>query len=59
MERDRRGHGTGRPDGQLGRCGDLDIARVGEPVGDERGLEDDDGAAVAQGVGDLGGDVFV
>ena len=51
------GHGgrdrAGGPDGLLRGGGDLDVARVGEPVGDERRLEGDDGVAVAQGVGDL------
>ena len=45
-----------RPDGGLGRRGDLHVLRVGQPVADERGLEGDDRGAVAKRVGDLGGD---
>ena len=56
VERHGRGHGAGRPDRGLGRGRDLDVLRVGQPVADERGLERDDGRAVAQRVGDLGGD---
>ena len=35
---------------------DLDVLRVREPVADQRGLEGDDRGAVAERVGDLGGD---
>ncbi len=56
VDRHGRGHGTRLPHRVLRRGRHLHVLRVGQAVADERRLEGDDGPAVAQGVGDLGGD---
>src|SRR5690606_21287263 len=53
--RDRRRYGTGLPDDVLELHGHLEVARPGEAVGDDRGLEGHDRTAGGERVGDLSG----
>ncbi|WKV16771.1 hypothetical protein LP422_24585 [Janibacter limosus] len=49
-------HGAGVADDLLGLLGDLDVARAGQTVGEDRRLEGHDGAAGGDGLLHLGGD---
>ena len=56
-DRDGGRHGAvGLAHGRLGRRRDLEVLRVRQPVADERRLERDDGPALGERGGDLGGD---